>query len=241
MTRIILPFILALGVVLPAPPPFAISVVQVASGRNNDVAVTFGGAWNASNHIVVVAIMNSKTQTLDLTGITPTETVLAGPIDHATEAIRAYLFCFQGDGSDTSFTATTSGSGSVAVAAVEIAGGSCTLDGSAQSTEDATSPYALTTDITTTQAGSFIIGMIHSSSVSDYTVTGSGTSEPSDGTDLGPVALGQHYIAGAAGAYDTTYTSAAAETSLLFAGAIQAAGGGAATPKRFMLHGIGGQ
>lgn len=223
------------------PPPFAISVVQTQTGRANDVAITFGGAWGASNHVVAAVTINAGgAQTVDLTGISVTEVVLHERI-HTGGNLHGYIFCFAGDGTDTSFTATTSGSAAASVAAVEISGGSCTEDGTSQHEEDATTPYELTTDITTTQSGSFLIALIQSDSVADYTVTGGGTSLPAGSAEIGSVALGQYQIAGAAGAYDATYTSAANETSLLTAAAVQAAGGGAASgAPRLLLLGVGG-
>lgn len=239
MKRSLLALVLGLLVLLHVPLSAAIAVVQVQTGSANDVVITFGSAWGASNHVLVAVIVNSGTQTVDLTGITPTETVLHSQADVGL-GLTGYVFCFPGDGADTSFTATTSGSGSARVAAIEISGGTCTEDGTSSGNTDTASPYELATDITTTQSGSILIGIIHSTSVADFTVSGSGTSVPADGTDIGTVALGQYLIAGAAGAYDTTFTSAAAESTLQVAAAVQAAGGAApAKPKGLLTFGVG--
>ncbi len=222
-----------------APAQAAITVVQSQTGRANDLAVTFGGAWSASNHVFVVGIMNDSAQTVDLTGITPTETILHDEA-FVTEGLRAYSWCFAGDGSDTSFTATTSGGASVVIVAVELAGGSCTEDGtSSASATTATTTHGLATDLSTSVDGSFILGVVHSTSVADFT-TFTGTSLPASDVEIGTLALGQYQITGVAGTYDTVYGSAANETTVLIGAAVREAvvGGGGSSPNRLLL-GVG--
>lgn len=237
MMRAILPFVLLLGL-LPSPPPFAVAVVQTASGRATDPVITWS-AMGASNHVLVAMIVNNNSSTPTITGVTTTVTTLIGPSDIGS--LRGYVWCFPGDGSDTSFTVDGPGGVSESVAAVEISGGSCDPDGAfANAAADAASPYNLTTPITTSQSGSFIIGIAHSTSPSDYSASGSTTSIPADGTDIGGISLGGYVIAGAAGSYDLPFTSAAGETTSLLAAAVKAAGGSSA-PKRFLTLGIGGK
>lgn len=234
MTRIALVLLIALLWVVPA--QAQISAVQTASGSGNDVAVTFGSAWGASNHIVAVVMNNADTETVSITGVSTSVTTLFANTD--VGSFNGAAFCWPGDGSDTSFTATTSGGSTVRVAAIEISGGSCTVDGTPTFDSDSTTPYNLTPLYTTTAAGSIIVGLIHSTSASNYSADTGTTSIPADGTDINGIALGGYRIAGAAGDYDLPWTSAANETSTIVIAAVRQAVSGA-TPARQMLLGVG--
>lgn len=246
MRRLLLGLAFVLWAAVPS--QAAITVVQTAVNRVNDGAVTFSSGWTTGNHVVVVAIINSTTQTVSLSGINATPTPLAGPTDYVGQSIRGYAFCFPTvlDAADTAFTANSSGSGFVLVVAVEIAGGSCTQDGAeASQTTTALTTHTIGSPTTTTATGSFVIAAIEAVSVSDFTAAtgtglgdGSATADIMGGANVG-VGLGQYFVAGAPGAQSVSFTSTVNETALVIMAAVQPAA--AATPsKSLMLLGVGG-
>lgn len=219
-----------------ASPPPVVAVVQEATANGNDATMTFGSAWGASNHVLVAVWQGDQVSTEDLTGISVTETVIAGPVD--LSGLRGYLFCFAGDGSDNTVVITTSGSATVRAAGIEVSGATCTEDGSEQSNTDTASPYPLTTDVTTTQDGSILFGIVRSNTAADFTASTATTSIPADGTDINGEALGGYQITTTAGAYELVFTSAAPETTVLLVGAVKAAAVVATKPQRLLL-GVG--
>lgn len=226
--------------------PFAISVVQQTSCRGDDVTCTFPGSPNGSNHILVALYVNSKANTVGITGITPTEDVLHDAGDHPTEALRSYVFCWQADAGDTTFVATSSASGTMSVAAVEFSGGSCTEDGTSAHNPGTGTSHSAT--VTTSSSGSLLIGLVASTTVTNFTAVGGGctTGIPSSLADIAAgdnagVGVGCYGVLGAGGAYNTDFTSAASEVTLTVAAAVQAAGGGASAPRSLLLLGVGGK
>lgn len=240
MRRVLLTLALCL-LLVPVPEarlPFAIAVVQTASGSGDEVAVTFSGAWGASNHVVAVVANNNDSSVTSITGVSTSITTLLVNTDVGVLGISAW--CWPGDGSDTSFTASTTGGGVARVVAVEVSGAGCDVDGTPGSNADSTTPYNLSPLYTTTVDGALILGMAHSTSASDYAADTGTTAIPSDETDIGGVSLGGYRIAGAAGTYDLPFTSAVNETSILAAAAVKPAAAGATAPRGLLTLGIGG-
>jgi hypothetical protein len=224
----------------------AISVVQTVACRANGTATcTWAATPTVGNHIVAAVILNAESQTADIQDISATETVLIGPVDSAGSTFRGYVFCWAADATDNDFTAVTTSVGTAA-AAVEISGGSCTVDGTAGIVDDSNgSPYAIS--VTTGASGSIEVGMVHSSSTSNYSASGSTTgigsgqnnttADIAGGDDVG-VALGGYRVCGAAGACGLDWTSAAGEVSAMVSAAVQAAAGASAPPTLSLL-GVG--
>jgi hypothetical protein len=213
----------------------AIAFVQeTTNSGTNDITLTFGGAMGANNHILVLAMWSNESVTADLTSITNAEVQIAGYSDSPGVALRGSIWCFQGDGSDTTVTIDLSGGANIWAAAIEVSGGSCTEDGTDQSNDDATETYSLTTDVTTTVNGSLLVCFIKSTSVSDYAADSPLTAIPASGADIGTVALGGYVITGTAGAQDCVFSSNGVnETSFMLGAAVQAAA--AASPVRSLL------
>lgn len=229
---------LALALAWAAPAAAQISVVQVASGSGNDVAVTFGGAWGASNHIIAVIVNNNDAETVSITGVSTSVTTILANTDTGTQ--NAAVYCWPGDGSDTSFTATTSSGSQARVAAAEFSGGSCDVDGTpGLRTGDNASPYNLSPLYTTTTDGSLLIGLIISTSVSDYTVVSGTFAIPADQVDIGTIALGGYKITTTAGTYDLPFESSPDETSMFVVAAVKPASAGGTPARLRMLLGIG--
>lgn len=235
MRRLLL--ILALVLWASAPAQAAIAFVQQASSRANDPTTTFSPAPLNGNHVVVLVIMNSTAQTasIDATGAVS----LVAATDGST--LRAYAWCYPGDGADTDFVVTTSGGASAMVVAAEISGGSCTKDGT-EATTATTGGSASNFTYTTTKAGSFVMSAVHSTSVSDFGVA-TGTCIPASCADLGGgngvgIGVGQYYTAGAAGAQTTIYTNTS-ETYLLLVVGVEAATA-SLDSAGMLLKGVGG-
>lgn len=230
--------VLALVATWAAPAQAAIAVVQTAStfGNNNPV-LTFGSAMGASNHILVAATVGSTAVSVDLTGITATETVLHGPVNHGTS--RVYAWCFQGDGSDT--TVTLGGAGAnIRAIGIEISGGSCTEDGTSSSNSVAsTTSHALTTDVTLA-AGSILFGIVTATDANaDFTAGAGVTSVPAGNTEIESISLGGYRIEASGAAYDLPFTSTVNRDTIMVGAAVQAAGGGGGggSTSRLMLLG----
>ena len=213
----------------------AISIVQSVSEVGNDVVVTFGAAPASTNHVVIATIIQLETNTISITGWTPTVNTLMGPVDSAGFAIRAYLFCTTGDDADTSFTATTSGSNQANVFALEMSGGSCTMeDSDSNDTDPGAMAHSLTTDLTTT-AGSLVVGWLSSATGATYTKHASYTLI----ADVTAEAAAQYLIT-AGGSDDPTWTSSANEDALVLGASILAAGVAPTCRGALSLLGVGG-
>jgi hypothetical protein len=211
---------------------------QLATGSGDDATLTFPGAWGASNHVIVGTLLTGITNTAELTGITASEVTLHGPAQDSGGTWKLYIWCFQGDGSDNTVIVTTNASATARSAGVEISGGTCTEDGTSSSNDTTGTSHALTVDITTTQAGSFMFSMIRGATT-NYTATGGSSPIPADGTDINGEALGAYRVLGAAGAYDADFSSTASETSYLGAAAVQPAAVVGGSAKSLMLMGVG--
>jgi hypothetical protein len=243
MRRVLLALALSLLLVpLPAArAPFAVAFVRETTCSGNDSTCTFASAPAVGNCVAVAVEINDTAQTLDLTGVpgAATETVMHGPGD--ANNLRSYGYTFPGDGSDTTFVATTSGNAVARVAAAEFSGLDCSSggeDGTSVSLADNVSPYNLSPTITTSAAGSLIFGMVHGTGAMNFSGSGSTITIPSDGTEINTIALGGYYIAGAAAAgYDLPFTSSNINTHLM-AFAVKASVGGVNPCTRALL-GVG--
>jgi hypothetical protein len=118
---------------------------------------------------------------------------------------------------------------------IEFTGGTCTLDGTAQSNDDTTTPENLVTSVTVTGTNSLLIGGIRSDSAANFDP---GASMVQFGTD-GLAMAAEYRILVASGSFDTPWTSAANENALLVGVAFQAAGA-ASTGAKLLLLGVGG-
>jgi hypothetical protein len=202
-----------------APAEAAISIIQSKSDAGNDVVVTFASAPSASNCVFVLAMMENITQTITIEDWTPAETQL-GLVTGSQ--FRTYLFGMAGDGADNSFIAQTVAGAIAHVFAVEVSG----ADGCGTAVDDAeddelasADPWALVTDLTTTQAGDLLLSLAADN-------TDPFTLNSSNGTlieDVTSIAVGQYQVVAGAGDYDTTFDWAANESGHLFAFAIKAA------------------
>lgn len=209
---------------------------QTATSSGDDVTITFTNPIGASNHVYLLVSIATEAQTVSITGTTLTFSTAVGPVDSAGFAIREYIFCAQGDGVDATFVVTTSGAAAALTHGIEFSGGSCTLDGTAQSNDDSDdSNYALTTDVTVTNSNSLLLGHIRSDSAANFNPGGSLTQFGTDGA----AGSSEYRILVASGSFDTTWTSTATENALLVGAAFAAAGGGAATPCLRSLLGVG--
>lgn len=209
----------------------AMTVVQSCGNGGNDISCTFGSGWTSGNSVFIVGIMTTQTAgQLDITGITATETSF-GEINVGASN-RAYGFCFVVSGADigdTAFVGTTVGGSNAWMAAIEVSGAdACNEDGTEQASTDSTSPYNFSSTLTTTVDGSTLLGIIKSSSTSNYAAGTGATAVPSDGADFpggndAGTALGGYRITTTAGAQDLEFTSAAGETSTAAVYALKAA------------------
>lgn len=204
----------------------------------NDGTCTLPGAAGNGNIVVVVGSLSVENQTLSITGWTGSTATVAGPLDHSNAGvdIRIYVFCLTGDGSDTAFVGTTSGAGAAFVFAQEFTGGTCTQDGSTQTAEDTGSPYNLGTNVTVTNTNSLLVSMIRSTSAANFDPDGSFVQV---GTDALAASM-EYRILTSSGDFDTPWTSAMSETTLMVSLALQASGGGGASGAiRLLLLGVG--
>lgn len=214
----------------PADAAIAAVTTQVTDCSGNDCVLTFAGNWTENNVVVVGVRVNNTTNTVDLTDISETESILHGPSD-STPGNRFYLFCFVVDGTaDLNVTVTTSGSASVTTLGAEFSGATCTEDGTSSGNDDSASAYELTSDVTTSVCGSMVIGLIGSSTTSNfsknanYTALGDGghasEADYNGGDDTGN-SLMQYLVTVATGTHDPTFTSAASEDAFIIGAAIQ--------------------
>jgi hypothetical protein len=229
---------------VPLPLEGAWAHVQTATAvTGDDAALTFAAAPGASNHIIVVVTIPVENQTVSIADWAPGITTTIGPIDDpGANALRQYIFCAAGDGSDTVLTPTTSGTAATRVMAAEFSGGSCTQDGSTQHNAftgagGVDNEYVLTTDVTTSSSGSLVIGAIQSTSTASYTA---GTNYTLMGSS-GPSGA-EYRITVGTGSFDTTWRTAAAETVYMVGAAFTEAGGGGGggTASTRLLLGVGG-
>lgn len=232
MRRLLLTFGLVLLWAAPSEAAWAlVGGAQTQQSSGDDQTITFGVAPSASNKVLVAAAMGNETQTISLTGWAGTITTTIGPLDSAGFTIRAYLFCLTPDGADTTFVVTTSGAATAQAVAAEFTGGSCTQDGSTSSNDitgatPGTEEYVLTTDITTTNAGSMLFGIVFSTTAANFAP---GTNMTQLGTDT-PAGAVEYRILVSTGTYDTPYSSAANESAMLLSAAFQPAAAATSSP-----------
>lgn len=222
----------ALAVLPPVVHARAISVVQTATAAQADDAVlTFAGATSASNVVVAGYRLSAEAQTVDVSGVT--ETVL-----HVTEfgggTFEMGIVCFVGG--STSYTFTSSTTGQVTIAALEVSGtNGCTEDGTSDSNQatTASSPLALDAPVSVS-AGSLVFGVIGAGNDVNFSCTDGYTCLPADGTDVSDRILAQYVISGG-GSHDLQFTWTGTESALLVGAGIAAAGGAAVTCLRMMM------
>lgn len=224
----------------------AISVVQTVGCRGDNVICTWAATPSASNIIVAAAFIGSEANTLSIDDISATESTLIGPVNSAANSGRMYVFCWQADATDADFQLTSSAVNNGTAAAVELSGATCTADGTAGVVDDTNgSPYA--ESVTTGVAGSFLIGLTHSTSVSNFSASGSttgigdgqnNTTADINGGDNVGFGLGGYITCGAPGSCQLDWTSAAGEQDMMVAAAVQAAAA-ASCPKTLALLGVG--
>lgn len=223
---------------MPAPSGFAPWAHQQSGTavNGNDSTFTFGAAPAADHKVIIGSCGTTEAQTISITGWDPGITTTIGPIDSAGDNLRCYVFCAAGDGADTAFVATTSGTMSARTMAAAFSGGSCTQDGSTQSNDvsgagGTPDEYLLSTDVTVTQTDSLLVGLMTvSTGGASYTM---GTNF----TEIGQIsgAAFQFRILTASGAFDTPFQTAAAESGLLLGAAFQSDGVAAAKCHRGLL------
>src|SRR5687767_9031761 len=103
MLPVIRVFLLALGAwfILSVPAAAAIAVVGgTKTTDGTDQTMTFDAAPATNEHVLIAAMVYNQTGTLDLTGITATETILINGVAHGSVALRLFVLCFAGDGAD---------------------------------------------------------------------------------------------------------------------------------------------
>jgi hypothetical protein len=211
-----------------------IVVVQTpVTFSGNDPTVTFGSNWTAGNHVQVIAISSTQTDTVNITGITETETEFLGP--GVLSSRRAWGFCFEVDGSsDNDMVMTTSANASVSGYAVEVSGGTCTMDGSDIDDGDSGSNHVLDPGVTTSVCGSVVLGLIQATNTANFTADGDYVSVPLSGTDFASsTMLGEYLITTETGTYTAPFTNSSEITShVAFAvsPAIPCGGGGGRAP-----------
>ncbi len=244
--RIVLALVLLLALASPA--QAAIAFVQRAVCSGNDCTGTFPTGWTSGNVVLVASAVFGQADTFDVQGISATETVIGDIVNIGTvHGLHFRCFVVAGaDIGDTNFIATTSGTASQQLAAIEVSGATCTEDGADTANTDTASPYPLTTDITTTATGSILFGIIASGTASNFTAdtgtTGVGVSGETADIPVGDntgFALGGFQIAGVAGAYEISFTSAASENTTMGAFAVLAAAEAGGGSRNLMLLGVG--
>jgi hypothetical protein len=221
--------LLTLGLVLLwcAPSEAAWALVggaQTQQSSGDDQTITFGVAPSASNKVLVAVAMGNKTQTIQIQGWGGSVTETTGQVSSVGFTISAYIFCLTPDGADNTFVVFTSGAATAQAVAAEFSGGSCTQDGSTSSnditgTSPGTEEYVLTTDITTTNAGSMLFGIVFSTTAANFAP---GTNMTQLGTDTAAGAV-EYRILTVTGTYDTPYSAAANESAMLLSVALQPA------------------
>jgi hypothetical protein len=204
----------------------AIAVVQTDTdgATGNDAIITFGSNTTSGNVVLLASVLGAQTDTMDVTGISETETVIHGPADFST--LRGYLFCITVTNPDTTYVMETSGTGGAHSIGIEVSNATCTEDGTSQANATtSTTSHALTTDITIAD-GSVIWGIVRSTNGADFTADAGVTSTPASNAEVGSETLGGYRIEVTGGAFDLPFTSAGNETTLIMAGAVTASGGG---------------
>lgn len=212
---------------------------QTATGSGNDQTLTFTDPIGSGNVVLILVASNNETDTFSITDTTldfASGTGLTiGPIDSAANTIRAYIFCAIGDGADATFTVTSSGTASAVSHGIEFSGGTCTQDGSTSSNDTSgTSAHTLSTDLSISGSASLIVSIIRSTSAVDFDA---GTDMTQFGTDA-IAAAAEYRILTTSGTFDTPWTSAVNETTMLLSAGFLVSGGAAAPCLRGLL-GVG--
>lgn len=187
---------------------------QTDSTNGDDQEMAFPSPIGSGNVVIITASVVGTAQTVSITGSTFAISAVAGfPMDvgGGSNARKVYVFCGVGDGTDGTFTITTSGTANALANGQAFSGGDCTLDGTAQGNDDSDDTnYALTTDVTTSLSSSLLIGVIRSTSAASFTPGPDMTQFGSGGAQASA-----YRILGGAGSYDPTWTSAATEIALI--------------------------
>lgn len=226
MRRLLLSLALLLWAAVPS--EAAIGVVQLFQNRGDSVTTVYPAPLSAGTHVLLTIIVNSKANTVSIDDVNPTDPApLFGPVDHATENLRGYVFCFPSETGDTDFRAHSSASGNVMIVGAELSGASCTPDDTA-SGETATTQTHTVAGLTTTVNGSFVLAAIHGTSVTNFeqsvaTVIPSNGDDILGGDNVG-IGLGAYIETTTAGAQTISWTSSPTnETTLYLVGSVQAA------------------
>lgn len=192
---------------------------------SNDLTFTMPGTPVDGNCIVIIGSVINASQTMSITEA-PSAVNDLGSWTHASAAIHQQAWSFVAASSDAVFKVHPSAAAGTRAVAAEVSGLDCaTLDGAFSSNDDNTQPQELSTDITTTAAGSFMLCFVRSSTVADFTASGSltgiGTGGGGDNTDTGGASLnglGGYQITGAAGAHDCNFTSGGVNETTVITG-----------------------
>jgi hypothetical protein len=210
MRRLLAVLGLALFVAAPYAPVVlhaANAFVQQTSCGLNDATCTFGAAPLAANKIIILTALDNEAQTLDITGFPTAETVIVSAQDSSGITSRFYAHCIDGgDGADTDFVATTSGTAIARVAAAEFSG----MAPCASVLRDA---QRNDTDLTTV-VGDIAMGFIHCTGVANLAAGAGYTSIPSADAEIVNNAQGEYKTA-AGVTEDTSFTSAVSEDCFL--------------------------
>lgn len=208
---------------------------QTATSSGNDAALTFTSAIGNGNIVLIGVALGVTDETISVTNSAFAIDAVVGPIDASTNR-RIYIFCGTGDGTDGTFTITTSGAAAAMAHGIEFSGGTCTLDGTSQSTELSNqTSHVLATDVSVTQTTSLLIGVIRSTSAADFDP---GTDMTQFGTDAEATSAEYRILTGA-GSFDVPFSSPVNETTLLVGAAFQASGGVEAPKCHRSLMGVG--
>lgn len=223
--------LLAIALLLGASVTAQAQVLQTFAARADDVVVAYPSPLSSGTHVVLAVHLNSKTNTLDLQDLTTSVTTLLGPVDHTTENLRGYILCYPSEAGDTDVMAHTSASAAAMVVGMEIFGGSCNQDGAGAYSENSNQAHDVASPTVTTKTGSFVVGAVASSTVSNFSVD-TGTSIQAAGAAVGDdilggnnvgVGLGQYFIAGAPGSQPVRFDSASNEFALVMMAAVKTA------------------
>lgn len=124
----------------------ALVSAQQATALGDDQTLTLGSAVGASNHAYIFVGV-AEGVTITITGTTMTWAEITGsPFSSAGFNRQINIWCAQGDGTDTTFTVTTSGANNAQSKIVEFSGASCTTQDIEQADDTESAAGTLDTD-----------------------------------------------------------------------------------------------
>jgi hypothetical protein len=205
-------FLLALLVVVGGTTPaFAqITVVQTPVAFSGDDAVaTFGSNWTENNHVLILLHISNVSNNVSITGVSESVTTVVAETTYPSNGSRGYYaFCFQVDASaDNGFVASTTSTASANGIAIEVSGGTCSLDGSDAFETTSSGQIELDGGVTTSVCGSIVMGIIQAANTADFgTPDANYTSVPASETEFASsTMLGQYRITTATGTYPVPF------------------------------------